>query len=171
VLEEKKMGSRSAIKDMVVGLVSGYVGTKLMDPVTTKLYDISSEADKQQEKAVSPGVAYNIAAQKMSSAVGITLTDEQTQAAGQAMHWGLGLTGGNFYVLLRRITSIGPVAAGLVTALVLWAGVDEGANWFFNFSAPPEAYPLSTHIRGFAGHIVLGLTIAATAELLLMDDM
>ena len=34
----------------------------------------------------------------------------------------------------------------------------------FGFSAPNLEYPLSTHIRGFAAHLVFGLAVAASVE-------
>ena len=44
--------------------------------------------------------------------------------------------------------------------------VDEWLTPAFGFSAPNRAYPLVTHVRGFAAHVVYGLAVAATAELL-----
>jgi len=51
-----------------------------------------------------------------------------------------------------------------VIGLALFAIVDEGLNPIIGSSAPPQAYPLSTHVRGFAGHLAYGLTLAASVE-------
>ncbi len=40
------------LADVGVGLISGDVGTKLMEPVGMKLYELESEADRQQEDEV-----------------------------------------------------------------------------------------------------------------------
>ena len=38
----------------VIGLVSGFLGTKAMEPVTTKMYEAESEEYKQREKQAQP---------------------------------------------------------------------------------------------------------------------
>lgn len=43
--------------------------------------------------------------------------------------------------------------AGILAGLALSAIVDEGLNPIIGSSAPPQAYPLSTHVRGLAGHL------------------
>ncbi len=57
-----------------------------------------------------------------------------------------------------------PVVAGLLTGLGLWAVFDEGLVPALGFSAPNGAYPLSTHLRGFVGHLAYGLTVMSTIE-------
>jgi hypothetical protein len=42
--------------------------------------------------------------------------------------------------------------------------VDEGLTPALGFSAPNRAYPLVTHLRGVAAHLVYGLTVAAVTE-------
>ena len=79
-------------------------------------------------------------------------------------HYLLGLGWAPVYVVIRRRTGLAPLAAGLVTGLGLWAGFDEGLVPTLGFSAPNRAYPVSTHLRGFVGHLVYGLTIMAIVE-------
>ena len=40
------MRTRELISGAAAGVVGGYVGTKVMNPVTTKLYELAPEADK-----------------------------------------------------------------------------------------------------------------------------
>src|SRR5207245_4316580 len=54
--------TRELVSGAAAGVVGGYVGTKVMNPVTTKLYEVAPEADKAREKAVSPGSPYRIGA-------------------------------------------------------------------------------------------------------------
>ncbi len=42
--------------------------------------------------------------------------------------------------------------------------VDEGMTPLLGFSAWNRAYPLATHLRGFAAHLAFGLGVAVTAE-------
>ncbi len=51
--------------------------------------------------------------------------------------------------------------AGATLSLV----VDEGLNPLLGFTARPSAYPVATHLRGLAGHLVYGLALAGTTEL------
>ncbi len=160
------MASQGMMRDTAIALVSGYLGTRAMDPTTVTLQAMASDSDKRQEKDVSPGVAYEVAARKISEWMGLHLSDDEVKTLSAGFHWSIGLSAGVLYVTFRRHTSLGPVAAGLLAGLVLWAGVDEGANSLFGFSAPPDRYPMSTHVRGLVGHIVLGLVTAGSAETL-----
>ena len=61
------MQVKQIIADVGVGLIGGYVGTKVMEPVSMKLYPLEPEADRQQEDRVWPGSPYEIAARKTAA--------------------------------------------------------------------------------------------------------
>ncbi len=46
------------LSDSALGLIGGYVGTKVMEPVSMKLYELEPEAERQQEDRVRPGPPY-----------------------------------------------------------------------------------------------------------------
>lgn len=140
------------------------MATKAMEPVTTTLYERASEADRQREQRVSPGVPYRVAAEKMSGRIGLRLSDQQLDRAGLVLHYGLGVGWAPLYVLLRDYWRMPAPQAGIVTGLTLFAIVDEGLNPIIGSSAPPQAYPLSTHVRGLVGHLAYGLALAAAVE-------
>lgn len=150
--------------DLALAAAGGLVATKAMEPVTTKLYQRASEADRQREQRVSPGLPYRVAAKKMSDRLGLRPSDQQLDRAGLILHYGLGIGWAPLYVLLRRRWRMPAPQAGIVTGLALFAIVDEGLNPIIGSSAPPQAYPLSTHVRGFAGHLAYGLALAAAVE-------
>ena len=152
------------LSDLTIGAAAGYVALGVMDLVTTRLYEMAPEADKQREKAVSPGIAYTVAARKTAGLAGISLSDEQATLVGSVYHYLMGLGWAPVYILLRRAFRLPAPAAGLLTGLGLWAGFDEGAVPALGFSAPNSAYPLSTHLRGFLGHLTYGLTIMIVVE-------
>jgi uncharacterized membrane protein YagU involved in acid resistance len=158
------MRIKSIIADVGVGLISGYVGTKLMESVSMKWYEWEPEADRQREDAVRPGPPYTIAAQKVTRLIGLQLSDSQLEQAGMAFHYGLGMSWGPIYLLVRRLTPLPPIAAGLLTGAVMSLLVDEGLTPLLDFSAPNRAYPLVTHLRGVVAHLVFGLGVAGTAE-------
>ncbi len=74
------------------------------------------------------------------------------------------MTAGSLYALLRRRTALGPAPAGLVAGAAMSLIADELMTPALGFGAPNRAYPLSTHLRGFAAHLVFGLGVAATTK-------
>ncbi len=159
------MRVREAISDIGIGMVGGYVGTQVMERASMKLYELESEEDRKREDEVRPGPPFYIAARKVTEGLGMALSEEQLQkAATYVFHYGLGMSWGPPYAFLRRWTNLDPVSAGLITGAAMSLIVDEGMTPLFGFSAPNRDYPLSTHLRGFAAHLVFGLGVAATAE-------
>src|SRR3989475_7758271 len=95
--EVKTLRTRELVSGAAAGVVGGHVGTKVMNPVTTKLQELAPEADKQRERAVSPGSPYRIGVQKAADRLGVTLTEEQLKAAASAMPYTVGIAGGLLY--------------------------------------------------------------------------
>ncbi|WP_219419015.1 DUF1440 domain-containing protein [Pseudonocardia nigra] len=152
------------VKDLPVAPLAGYVGTKVMEPVSMKLYQWESEADRAREDAARPGPPYQIAADKTLRLVGVELEGPARQRAGMGFHYGLAIGWAPVYALLRRTTQLSPVTAGLAAGAAMSLLVDEGITPALRFSAPNRAYPLVTHLRGFAAHLVYGLAVAAVTE-------
>lgn len=160
------MNIQKLIADLGTGIVSGYVGTRLVEPVGMKLYELESEEDRKKEDSVRPGEPYTIAAQKTLKLVGIQLKDTEIEKVGMGFHYGLGMSWGAVYVWLHRLTKLNPFLGGLLTGFMMWLLVDEGVTPTLGFSAPNNAYPLATHIRGFIAHLVFGLGVALCAQTL-----
>jgi hypothetical protein len=152
------------LTDLALAPLAGYVGTKVMEPIGAKLYELESEQDRKREDAARPGPPYAIAARKAADLVGLTLTDKQHEQLALAFHYGLAIQWAPLYPLLRRRTSLGPAAAGLATGAAMSLIADEMMTPALGFSAPNRAYPLATHLRGFIGHLVFGLAVAAVTE-------
>ncbi len=159
------MKVRELFSDVGSGLIGGYAGTKVMEPVSMKLYELESEEDRRKEDEARPGPPYVIAARKTTEALGMELSDEQLEkVATYVFHYGLGMSWGPPYAFLRRWTNLNPVSAGLLTGAAMSLLVDEGMTPLLGFSAPNRDYPLATHLRGFAAHLAFGLGVAATVE-------
>jgi hypothetical protein len=150
--------------DLGLSAVAGYVGTKAMEPVSMKLYEFEPAAARAREDAARPGAPYRIAAEKITQALGVELSEERLDQLALAFHYGLAIQWAPLYPLLRRHTSLGPVAAGLATGAAMSVVADELMTPAFGFSAPNLDYPLVTHARGFTAHLVFGLAVAATVE-------
>lgn len=111
-----------------------------------------------------PGPPYRIAAQKTAAVLGINLSEDALDEAALAFHYGLAVSWAPTYALLRRRTSLGPVAAALASGAAMSAIVDEGLTPALGFSAPNRAYPAATHVRGVVAHLAFGLAVAAVTE-------
>lgn len=85
------MQARNAVADIGAGLVGGFVGTKVMEPVSMKLYEWESEESRKQEDAVRPGPPYQIAANKVVDRLGLDLSESQRKTVGMGFHYGLGM--------------------------------------------------------------------------------
>lgn len=158
------MNGTNAIKDAVISGVAGLGATKVMSMATTAFYERQSEQAKRREQEASSGVAYTVAAQKTAKLAGVELSERATQRAGTALHYGLGIGWVPVYLLLRRKWRMTPVGAGLTAGLGMAVVVDEVANPVLGFTAPPRAYPIVTHLRGLAGHVVYGVSLAILVE-------
>jgi hypothetical protein len=150
--------------DLALAPVAGYLATKVMEPVSSKSYELESEADLAREDAARPGAPYRIAAEKTAMLLGVQPSDTALDKAALAFHYGLAMFWAPTYVLLRRRTPLGPVAAGLASGAAMSLIVDEGLTPALGLSAPNGAYPLATHLGGVAAHLVFGLAVAALTE-------
>ncbi len=158
------MSSKDLAADAAISIVAGLFASKVMDGVTTRIYEAQSDEAKKHETDVSYGVAYNVAVRKTADRLGLRLTEQQVNTGGQVMHYGLGIALAPTYMILRRRTTLTPPGAGITAGVVLYAVLDEAINPLLGFTPPPQAYPLVTHLRGLAGHVVLGLALASAVE-------
>ena len=95
------MQIKQIIADTAVGLIGGSVGTKVMEPVSMKLYELEPEAERQQEERVRPGPPYAHRCSEDGRLLGLHLTDKQVEQAGLVFHYGLGMSWRTVYTLLR----------------------------------------------------------------------
>lgn len=158
------MRTRTVLKDAAIVPVAGYLGTKVMEPVASKLYQLESEEARRREDAARPGPPYEIAAEKSAKLLGLELNEQQRKRAGLVFHYGLAISWVPVYMLMRRRLRMTPVGAGLASGAAMSLTVDEGLTPALGFSAPNRAYPLVTHLRAFAAHLVFGLAVAGATE-------
>ena len=158
------MNLRRTLTDLALSAVAGYVGTKAMEPVSMRLYQWESDAARAREDAARPGAPYRIAAEKLSRLAGLDLDEKRLDQLALVFHYGLALQWAPLYPLLRRRTQLAPFPAGLLTGAAMSVVADELMTPAFGFSAPNLDYPLVTHLRGFAAHLVFGTAVAATVE-------
>lgn len=151
-------------KGAAIAGLAGYVATRVMEPVSQKLYELESEQARKQEDEVRPGPPPEIAAKKTAALFGIELSGQQLERGTMAFHYGLAISWAPLYQVLRRKTELGPLRAGLAMGAAMSLVADEIMAPSLGFTAPNRAYPIVTHLRGVAAHLVFGLAVAGVTE-------
>jgi uncharacterized membrane protein YagU involved in acid resistance len=162
------MATSSIVGGLARGAVGGAVGTWVMDQVTTALLSKESQADKEQETAAQPNgksSTMNLV-DLLSASLGIDLDQEQRSRAATAAHWALGIAPAALYGALRHRLPLVGAANGMLFGAIVFALNDEYMNSALGLSGPPDAYPMSTHVRGLVGHLVLGATVDTVCDVL-----
>jgi hypothetical protein len=158
------METRELVTDAALVGVAGYGAAKVMGKATTFMYEQQTDEAKQQEKDESYGVAYDVAAKKTAALAGKKLSQDQASTAGMVIHYALAFGWVPVYMVARRRFGMTPFGAGTATGLSMAVLVDEIGNPLLGFTPPPQNYPLVSHLRGLAGHLVYGLAVAAIVE-------
>jgi uncharacterized membrane protein YagU involved in acid resistance len=145
------------------GALGGLVGTWVMDLVTTALYEAQAPEVTAREQAARPNGKPSVdnMLDRLASGACLDLTEEQRKQLTSVIHYGLGVVPGMLYALAGRRLPLVAARNGLLYGFLLWALNDELLNSTLGFAGPFEAYPLETHWRGLAGHLVLGLVTDA----------
>lgn len=158
------MKIRDLAEDLVLGAASGYLATKVMEPVSSTLYAWEPDEARAREDAARPGPPFQIAAQKNARLLGIDLSEQRLQRAGMAFHYGLAMSRAPLYALARRSCHTPPLTIALASGAAMSLIVDEGLTPALGYSAPNRAYPAVTHLRGFLAHLAFGAAVAAVTE-------
>jgi hypothetical protein len=152
--------------DMLTGAVAGVVGLWALDRVDWALYERESPTAKRKLMEARPGgldPAHALVA-KVSGALGRP-APSQPHPAGIATHYGIGLTTGIAYAILRRRFPAAALGFGALFGAGAWLLEDEGLNPLIGLAGPPQAYAPSTHLRGFLAHVAFGIAAEAVLRL------
>ncbi len=157
---------RGMLRDVLVGAAAGAAATWVMGKATTYLYENENRAARQAEDDARGGkTAYGVAAEKAASAVEADLSEDEQKQAAMAIHWALGVGAGALYGAMRGRVPGADLGMGLAFGTAFWLVIDEGANTLLGLAPPPDRFPLETHARGLAGHLVFGVTTDAALRL------
>lgn len=156
------------IRDALRGAIAGAAATWLMDLVTTGMFAIQPpEVTKREEAARANGkssVANLI--DRAEAETGIKVPEARRPMVEQAVHYALGVAPGAVYGVVRRYVPFARLGRGLAYGLVLFVVNDEYMNTKLGLAGPMVAYPPETHLRGLAGHAVLGVATETGIQLL-----
>jgi hypothetical protein len=156
------------LKDALRGALAGAVATWAMDQVTTLMLAVQPREVTAREEAAQPngkGSVTNMV-DVVEARTGLVVPPARRALAEQVVHYGLGVVPGAMYGVLRRWIPFARFGNGLGYGLALFATNDEYLNTRLGFAGPPGAYPPETHVRGLAGHAVLGVATETGIQLL-----
>ncbi len=119
------MKVRTLVADLALSAAAGYLGTKAMEPVSMKLYELEPAEARAREDAARPGAPYRIAAEKLTKVFGLELNEKQLDRLSLVFHYGLAIQWAPLYPFLRRRTSLTPITAGLATGAAMSIVADE----------------------------------------------
>lgn len=153
---------------MIRGAIGGAVGTWAMDAATEALLRRQSADATAREDAARPSGKTTVEhlVDRLEDVFDVDVPPDARPTVSQWIHYGLGVAPGAIYGALRGRVPLVGAAGGIVYGVLLWALNDEYLATELGLAAPPEAYPPETHLRGLAGHVVLGVTTDRVIDLL-----
>ncbi len=166
--DDSRDQQRNVAVDLVLGAIAGAAGVWVMDRVGWLMYDREDPAALAQEQRARPGgrdVAHAMVA-KVGDVTGWEVPREQPNAAGLAVHYGLGMVPGALYAVARREVPALRAGNGALYGSVLFAVNDEAAAPLLGVASGPTAYPWQAHARGLVAHLLLGLATDASLNAL-----
>lgn len=166
-MRRKRRRNHGLAMDLAKGALAGAVATWVMTQVTTLFYEYEDDtARRREDKARHGRTAYEVAAEKAVRLTGRTLPERSRRRAGAAVHWGIGVSAGAAYAVLRRRAAALGIGGGLLFGSGFWLVMDEVAVYLFGLTPGPTAFPWQTHARGLVGHLTFGSVIDATLDVL-----
>lgn len=156
------MKVRRIAKDGAHGAVGSIIGMMAMERVSQAMYELEPKSTRDEEESLREKPPYRAMAEKIASAAGWNLTEDEAKRAGMALHWLYGMSWGALYGVVRRRVPIASRALGLPFAITFSLTGDEGMNWAAGTAPPPGTLPWQAHVRGLVAHV----TFVAVTEIL-----
>ncbi len=156
------------LRDAVRGALAGAAATWLMDQVTTGLYEAQPPEVTKLEATGRPNGKSSVAnlVDRVESVTGFTVPAAHRPTVENGIHYALGIVPGAIYGVVRRYLPFARLGRGLAFGVALFAINDEYLNTRLGLAGPVDAYPPETHLRGLAGHAVLGVGTETGIQLL-----
>jgi hypothetical protein len=157
----------SLIGDAFRGALAGAAATWAMDQVTTVMLSVQApEVTKQEEAARANGKSsVTNLVDKVEAQTGLVIPRKRRPLVEQAVHYALGAVPGALYGIARHVPFL-RAGNGLFYGLGVYALNDNYVNTKLGLASSPQAYPPETHLRGLAGHAVLGVATETGIQLL-----
>lgn len=164
---------KSPVEGLIVGSLSGLVGTILMTQFQTFWKKAAEEMHppkpktkaKQSEKEKEDSTMKT--AEKISEAAGHKLSHAEKKKAGNWVHYGFGAAMGGIYGLVREtapksLRSMNPAISGAGYGTAVFVGAHEIAVPAFGLGLSPLKEPVPDQISEYLAHLVYGVGTSLT---------
>jgi hypothetical protein len=150
------------------GAIAGAAATWAMDQVTTVMLAVQAPEVTAQEEAARPRgkSSVTLLVDRVEAETGLRVPPKRRALVEQATHYALGAIPGAIYGVFRRWIPGARAGSGLFYGLGVFALNDEYMNTKLGLASGPRAYPPETHMRGLAGHAVLGVATETGIQLM-----
>ena len=139
-----------------------------MDQVTTVMLDVQAPEVTAREEAARTNGKSSVTnlVDRVEAQTGLVVPAQRRPMVEMAIHYALGGLPGALYGVVRRWIPFARLGNGVAYGLAVFALNDEYLNTKLGLASAPAAYPVETHVRGFVGHAVLGVTTESGIQLL-----
>ena len=145
--------------ELAKGIVAGVAGGLIGSIVMTEFQRTWSKVSERGPQGPPKEDASMKAAAKIAALAGRQLSYESKKKFGQVVHFSFGTLQGALYGAAMEVSGqSGGLLSGVAFGSALFALVDEFAVPALGLLEKPAKYPLSSHLYGFASHLVYGLS-------------
>src|SRR5438270_6369155 len=164
---------KSPIEGLIVGSLSGLVGTILMTQflilwkkVAEELHPPKPKSEKKQSEEVKEDSTMKTA-EKVSEAAGHKLSRAEKKTAGNWVHYGFGAAMGGIYGLVREtapksLRRMNPAISGAGYGTAVFVGAHEIAVPALGLGSSPLKEPAPEQISEYVAHLVYGVGTSLT---------
>ncbi len=156
--DDTDYGETDIMKGFLAGVAGGILAAFLMEQFQAAW---SSAAEAMQSSKKRGGRKPDPATVRAANAIvekvtGRKVPKDYKPIAGEAVHYGMGVTTAAVYGVLAEVAPLITIGDGLGFGTGVWLLADEVAVPAAGLSKSPKEIPLTTHIYAFASHLVYG---------------
>jgi putative membrane protein len=156
------------LRGALAGAIAGLVGAYAMERFQAIWSETQKRARPKQTASAAKDEPTTVkAAERIAETVLHTeLPEELKPAAGEAVHYGMGMLSGAIYGAVAEVLPIVRAGNGLLFGAVLWLIADETAVSATGLAKRPSAYPPSAHAYALSSHLVYGFVTETVRRIL-----
>ncbi len=152
----KNLDGADVLKGAAAGLIGGLAASFLMSEFQSLVTAITEEKKESRDKKADEPATVKAAEAISEGAFDHSLTPQEKEVAGPAVHYAMGGISGLMYGAAVEIAPVSASGAGLPFGTAVWLIADDVVVPALGFSKPADQYPFSTHFYAFSSHLVYG---------------
>lgn len=152
------------VRAAVLGPLAGYAATLVMEKASNFLYQHQTDSARQREEQLRQEMPTATLVRRVGELFDKKVDDDAASKLGMQAHYAFGAAGGPAAVALES-RGLSPIAAGLAVGTGMWVFVDEGMNYVLGLTPPAPEWPLVTHLRALAVHLLYGAVLGGLMQI------